>query len=86
MLQNSYTGSVATAELFSETPSLSVHTEDSSQRFNLSVEPFVASSGLQPAVVQYTADVEAVARVQAAVAGRTDKKAMYTETLQILDA
>ena len=86
MLQNSYSGSVATAEIFSETPSLSVRIEDSLQRFNLAVEPFVATSGLQPAPVQYNADMEAVARVQTAVAGRTDIKAMFTEAVQILAA
>lgn len=86
MLQNSNSGSVATAEIFSETPSLSVRIEDSLQRFNLVVEPFVASSSLQPVTAQYNAEVEAIARVQAAVAGRTDVKAMFQEAVQILAA
>ena len=84
MLQNANSGFVATAEVFSETPSLSVRIEDSLQHFNLNVQPFVASGGLQPPPMHYVADAATVSRVETTIDGRTDLKAMFSEAVRIL--
>jgi len=53
----------------------------------LAVEPIIAISNLQPASpVRHNADMGAIKRVQAAVAGCTNIKAMFTETVHILAA
>jgi len=85
MLKNANSTHTATAEVFAQAVSLDVRVEESLRHFNLNIEPFTPTTGLEPSTNTVTIDTRTTARIQTALAGSDDLKVMYKTALQILE-
>jgi hypothetical protein len=84
MLENANSGHVTTSEAFSTPISLDVRLEDALRTFNVDIQPFLASDGLEVPQAQYSVDQLTHDRVQNATLGLSDLKTKFKTVLNIL--
>lgn len=84
MLRNMNSSHTATVEIFAHHPSLAVRVEEALAQFNVDLQPFAATSGIELQPLNYAAEDAVVQQAQAAIADLTDMKAMFTTALRIM--